>query len=600
MASSAGLRRQNKARDKTKKIPDLSGPSPRKTTSHLVVCDAENENDIWLFGDFLGFTSALREQSPPVNGTFINCFDLENYFNVTGEKDIKFGRREEIGNEDWKSGDELVVYTRFDFDHRTTWWTQLNKEERRTIIPRVLEWIRTRTQEAKPGHIVSIILIGHGNAKGIRLGGGVFQPTDLAAACSSFAPAVQINVVIKACNSGVFAKAFKVSNQRSIYVHTSAQADESSFSERRSISGRQRNSVFGAAFVRTFGLMRDPDEIWTLDKQTSFVKGIVSGPTVPPNRRSTPQVVSDSPNARLMMDIMFRDYVDVTFSEAPVRARRILSPQNEARNLLPRSATNLGDKKSADWEEEFLAASAMIESEMGLINTDYPTDGDHAVTNRWFSKERVSPQQKTKNIVQLVQAIAYRFKVQEQFLVVAEYLIRQELLSIDALYPPMNLFKYTASMTTVLQALECFSSVQECMDREDILGKPFEAPVLWLAAVIVRSCADWTRILDRLITIKMLGELNSDLAEEISRQRLKFTVNPGEAEAEEAESPQLGFWLPHGIKIRDFSVKWGARYLSVKAAYEGLIGDIWPDYSIFEGAVARLLEMENALSTGQR
>src|SRR4051812_42955395 len=107
MASSAGLRTQNKFRDKTKKIPDLSGPSPRKTTSHLVVCGVERQNDIWLFGDFLGFTSTLREQSPPVNGTFINCFDLDDYFNATGMKDIKFGRREEIGDEYWDSGDEI-------------------------------------------------------------------------------------------------------------------------------------------------------------------------------------------------------------------------------------------------------------------------------------------------------------------------------------------------------------------------------------------------------------------------------------------------------------------------------------------------------------
>src|SRR2546429_560054 len=128
MASSAGLRKQNSAREKTKKVPDLSGPSPRNTKSHLVECGAVCETNCWLFGDFLGFTSALREQSLPVNGTFINCFDLESYFNATDLKEIKFGRREEMGYEDWSSGDELVVYTRFNFDQRTTWWTQLSKE----------------------------------------------------------------------------------------------------------------------------------------------------------------------------------------------------------------------------------------------------------------------------------------------------------------------------------------------------------------------------------------------------------------------------------------------------------------------------------------
>jgi hypothetical protein len=37
------------------------------TTRHgLVVCGVS----IWLFDDFLGFTSTLKEQNPPVNGYF--------------------------------------------------------------------------------------------------------------------------------------------------------------------------------------------------------------------------------------------------------------------------------------------------------------------------------------------------------------------------------------------------------------------------------------------------------------------------------------------------------------------------------------------------
>jgi len=83
--------------------------------------------------------------------------------------------------------------------------------------------------------------------------------------------------------------------------------------------------------------------------------------------------------------------------------------------------------------------------------------------------------------------------------------------------------------------------------------------------------------------------------EKVLQQRFKFTVNPREAETEEVQSPQCGFWLPHGIKIRDFWETWSARYLSVKAAYEVVVGGTWPDDSILEGVVARLLEMERTL-----
>jgi nicotinamidase-related amidase len=57
------------------------------------------------------------------------------------------------------------------------------------------------------------ILIGRGNVEGIVLGGSVLQQAALATACSYFARGVQINIVIKACHSGVFAKAFRMSNQ---------------------------------------------------------------------------------------------------------------------------------------------------------------------------------------------------------------------------------------------------------------------------------------------------------------------------------------------------------------------------------------------------
>jgi hypothetical protein len=587
MASSAGLRRQNSARDKSKKIPDLSRPHPRPNTSHLVVCGAEVEKDVWLFGDFLGFTSALREQSPPVNGTFISCFDFTQYFlQNPSYKDVKFGRRPEIGDEKWDNGDEIAVYTKFDFEHRTRWWIQLDQQERRTLIPRVLEWIRNRVQDAKSGDIVSIILIGHGNPRGIVLGGETLETSDLVAACSNFALDVQVNIVIKACYSGAFAKAFKVSNQRNIYIHTSAKHDESSWSARRSISGRLRNSLFGAAFVRTFGLMRDPDEIWTLEKQASLITSELNAPEVPLKRRSTPQVISDSPMTRLMMDIMHRDYVDITFRDAPVRARRVLTPKNDALVLLSQPIPTSRRTIIAEFE----AASNVFHNEMGLINTDWPHPDDIGITTDWINRYR-APNRAGK-MIQLVQALAFRFKIQEYFLITVEYLIRLELLSLDALYIPMNLSTLTPSVQSVIEALQCFSFAQECMSRAgDSLAQPFESPVKWLATVIVRSCADWTRIFNRLCTVQMLGAPIDELVTSLSEKRLRFTVNLDEAKDAEVETLLCGFWLPHGIKIKDFCKTWSVRYLSMIATYEGVTKNKWPDSHV-QAAVSRLLEME--------
>ena len=591
MASSAGLRRKNPVREKSKPLPDISRPSPRNTISHLVVCGVVEEKDVWLFGDFLGFTSALRERSCSIHGTFINCFDFEQYFVATTYEDVKFGRRGEFGDDNnWDSEDGIVVYTRFEFEHGTRWWEQLDQEERRTVIPRVLEWIRTRTQEAQPGDIVSIILIGHGSPEGIFLGGNPFKPADLAAACSMFAADVQVNIIIKACFSGAFANAFKVSNQRNINVHTSAKADQESYS---AISGRPRNSLFGEAgeaFIHTLGLMRDPDEGWTLGKHISFVEKRVNGPTLPLDRRSEPQVQTDSPKVRLMMDILDRDYVDVTFFKPPVHARRVLTPQHGLPSLFGQPVRKTNNITAAEFE----AASEVISSEMSLVETDYPQYGDFDIVERWFARKKlVFPQDKVKATVQVAQALAHRFKIQEDFLVAAEYLIRTDLLSIDALYAPMSLFRYSPSHQAVLEALQCFSLVQKCTDHESKgLGEEFTAPVRWLATVIVRSCADWRGILDRLCTIPMLGAPDMDRIREISKKFLKVTVNSKEFEDKQVVSPQVGFWLPHGMKIRDLHETWKTRYLLVKDVYENLTGSELSDCSIVESAMTRLLEIE--------
>ena len=134
-----------------------------------------------------------------------NCFDLDRYFATTPFDDIKFGRRWEIPDgENWKSGDELAIYTRWDFEHRTRWWTQLGQHEAPNAVTNVMEWVARCTRTTGPGDVVSIILIGHGTPSEIYLGGSLLTPESLASGCSSLHPDVQVNIVVKCCYSGSF------------------------------------------------------------------------------------------------------------------------------------------------------------------------------------------------------------------------------------------------------------------------------------------------------------------------------------------------------------------------------------------------------------
>lgn len=113
MASSAGIRRQISARDKTTPLPNLGEPAVNISTHHLVVCGVGNAvKVIWLFGDFLGFVDALKKSDPPINGDFVNCYPVSEYFNTTGLQDIEFGRSKEMVGDRWDSDDQIAIYTR--------------------------------------------------------------------------------------------------------------------------------------------------------------------------------------------------------------------------------------------------------------------------------------------------------------------------------------------------------------------------------------------------------------------------------------------------------------------------------------------------------
>lgn len=134
----------------------------------MVVCGLWDLTiDILLFPDFLGFFDALRESDRPINGDFVNCFLLGEYFNSTGRNDIRFGRREELGNDSWDLDDQIMIYTRWQYEQRELWWGQVRKGLWPTMKDLVLRWIDNKSHNGTNGDIVTLFLINHGNREGI-------------------------------------------------------------------------------------------------------------------------------------------------------------------------------------------------------------------------------------------------------------------------------------------------------------------------------------------------------------------------------------------------------------------------------------------------
>jgi hypothetical protein len=120
----------------------------------------------------------------------------------------------------------------------------------------IINWIRDVSGQVGPGDCIIIVLIGHGDHKD---GAVTLYPqhakkeylskAEMIAALSVLPPNVRLLVVNEACYSGTWATlAPELGAQRDVLVETAATIGEQSWSY-TSGSGRNRCSLFGAAFV---------------------------------------------------------------------------------------------------------------------------------------------------------------------------------------------------------------------------------------------------------------------------------------------------------------------------------------------------------------
>jgi hypothetical protein len=100
--------------------------------------------------------------------------------------------------------------------------------------------------------------------------------------------------------------------------------------------------------------MQDPDENWTVAKQKSFLEDQLNKATIPPERRSSPQLMTDSLKTTLMLDILFRDYVDISFGKSSGRCRRVMTPPSFSTPIVSGPSTAQASSMSTtDFEVAF-------------------------------------------------------------------------------------------------------------------------------------------------------------------------------------------------------------------------------------------------------
>ncbi|KAJ5282497.1 hypothetical protein N7505_000477 [Penicillium chrysogenum] len=141
----------------------------------------------------------------------------------------------------------------YDSQEATTPFYQLNT---RGVKQHVMDWIRNISGRVGAGDRIIIVLIGHGHAENHaltlypqRAEREFLSKAEMIAALSVLPPNVRLLVVNEACYSGSWATiAPDIGHQRDVLVETAATVGEKSWAY-TSGSGRNRCSLFGAAFV---------------------------------------------------------------------------------------------------------------------------------------------------------------------------------------------------------------------------------------------------------------------------------------------------------------------------------------------------------------
>ena len=560
-ASSSGLQRQNSARDKNKPRlslgPDQKPLDPQPAKSYnLVVCGARNpQRDGFIFGDFLGFSMAMRQQN--VGGDFWSCFPIEEHFQFLGAlvppiTDIKFGK---FGpNRD----QALYTYSKFEYNHRTIWWKQVGT---RVLKDDTLAWIASKTALAKSGDVVNIIFESHGaRGGGVCLGEFVLWPLELIRAIGEFQDEVQVNIITGACFGGHFVDAMRAEGQYYRYVHAAENQGSVAYAASRSVSDRIRNSRFSQAVCMSLAKMdlpglvprssAPPPQIRVADHEL-FVREQMVRNITPNGVATIPSSYHGNPvSLQLVVTTMiFRDSIDVLYNPAVThRRRRIEWPTHNAnlRQLIAQHAAPPPPSSAL-----LARAKNLLESEFSKcdINQPIPSD-DPAISYYHFMNHR-------DDFGSLLKLLYWRGRQQSAIYDVFEQLCMRGFIMARNVSLPMSIDHTSESVGNLTWLLECFEGPAKERDLTtspnlfELQDDDFSLPLQWLATMIVRSSADIESLLETILSSKYLGDIDEAKLEEYKTNcRNKTIVCDPRAGACAPNLPsQFGFWLPHGVRI---------------------------------------------------
>ena len=295
-----------------------------------------------------------------------------------------------------------------------------------------------------------------------------------------------------------------------------------------------------------------------------------------------PDTASASPAQAESMPITRFLHVE-SFTQPHNTARRVATPPNPAQCIVPTPP----NEPSEELLERALKA---VKDEMDMIYREPPRPEDMRVDAVYegclrfqrsiegnLSGDNLSHHR--RRVLELVDGLRWRFRIQERFYDAMTRLVAQDLLDPNALSSGIDWDEASNDVETLVAFLEAFEMPRECCDMaKGQLRGSFHAPVRWMARIVLRAAGDVDAVVAFMVTDRVLGAFDRDYADAVfvHGEEIQLGVEQGKVNALMLPAA-FAFWLPRNFDGGAES-QWEHRYQSAVKAYETLFGEnAWGD-----------------------
>ncbi|KAF2809617.1 uncharacterized protein BDZ99DRAFT_520959 [Mytilinidion resinicola] len=519
-------------RDPDKEFPEAMSPKVQAhrpdlkqgTAFYLVVCGATSETDSWMWSDFMAYTVLLRGCG--INGTFLNCLDLDKIFGFLSHdnhKDIRFGQVQ-------GTDEPLLKYTRLRYTTEPRWWEQVDPDD---LMMRVWGWVVDVMKRAVPGDAVNIIVEAHGNELyGAKLGTKYLSKHQAGTLCNKFQKGVQVNFIVGACHSGIFTDIVRSQGQEPRYISSSTSAKGLAMSFPRSVSNRVRNMKFAQAWVQSLArvtlpglpdLPRQPSR--SLAEHENFLRQMTYR-SVSGSMDDYQSYIAPNDLTQLVEEMVFREKIDFLYDPAVTSSRRRIEVPALDETIMryfltPTETSKTPHPQNSNPQGLVAELKAIVVAEKAFCNPD-----------THLAAEDIG-------VLEVLD--------------VFHTLVSRGLLLSTAIQQPVDLVRASNEARDAGMLLGCLEGFQDADGTPCPYHLSLSDILIWFAIIILRGYNSAPGIvMETILDTKFLGGLNRDRISEyreISDNLVAWRHDPNHCVAPPGRTAGFGFWLPHNADL---------------------------------------------------